>query len=277
MQMVAASKLRRAQTAALAPRDYTVAARELLARLGSGTGASQHPLYQVRPVTKALVIVIAGDRGMSGGYNSNVMRSLGKLRRELGEAGLSAITIGARAGLYVAGASDVEELAAYDVEKHVASDIAVPVLREAVRMYEDGEVDAVHLIYTKFVSTVKQEIQVRQLLPVVSANAVLASPRTSPAETLELASPSTSAESEYEPEVEELIDYATRRILEAELTTAILESRASEEAARMVAMMNATDNADEIIGDLTLVLNNARQAMITQEISEITAGAEAIA
>jgi F-type H+-transporting ATPase subunit gamma len=259
MQMVAASKLRRAQAAALAPRDYTVAARELLARLGGGTAVSQHPLYQERPVAKALAVVVAGDRGMSGGYNSNVMRALGKLRRELGEASLTAITIGSRAGLYVAGASDVEEVAAYDVEKHSANDIAVPVLSEAIKLYEDGEVDAVHIIYTKFVSTVKQEIQVRQLLPVMPSG------------------DAAEAEGEYEPEVEELIDYATRRILEAELTTAILESRASEEAARMVAMMNATDNADEIIGDLTLVLNNARQAMITQEISEITAGAEAIA
>ena len=258
MQMVAASKLRRAQVAAIAPRDYTVAARELLARLGGGTAVSHHPLYQERPVQKALVIAIAGDRGMAGGYNSNVIRALGKMRRDLGEVGLSVICVGRRVGLFVAGATDVEQISAYEVERNSANEIAVPVLREAIRLYENGEVDAVQLIYTKFVSTVKQEVQTRRLLPVQSDGAAEAS------------------EGEYEPEAEELIDYATRRILEAELTTAVLESRASEEAARMVAMMNATDNADEIIGDLTLVLNNARQAMITQEISEISAGAEAI-
>jgi F-type H+-transporting ATPase subunit gamma len=258
MQMVAASKLRRAQSAALAPRDYAAAARELLARLGGGTAVSQHPLYDERPVTNALAIVIAGDRGMAGGYNSNVLRALGKLRREQPEGELSAICVGRRAAMFVAGARDVSELASYEIEHATANNIAVPVLREATRLFEDGEVDAVHVIFTKFVSTVKQDVQSVQLLPVLPAGEAAA------------------AEGEFEPEAEELIDYATRRILEAQITVAILESRASEEAARMMAMMNASDNADEIIGDLTLALNNARQAMVTQEISEITAGAEAI-
>jgi F-type H+-transporting ATPase subunit gamma len=257
MQLVAASKLRRAQEAASGPQDYIAAARELLAGLSGSSEANRHPLYQVRPVKRALTVVIAGDRGMAGAYNSNIFKALGRHIREL-DVPQQAICIGRHAMLQVARASDVDELAAYLIDSGDA-DIAIaqPVLQEAIELYESGEVDVVHLIYTHFVSTIKQEATVRQLLPVTSGEVA-------------------TTERELEPNTEELLDHATRRVLEAEVLQAILEARASEQAARMMAMMNATDNAKELIEDLTLTYNDARQAAITQELAEISGGAEAI-
>ena len=260
MQMVAASKLRRAQLAAMAPQAYTKAARELLANLGAQTVAATHPLFAVRPVKRALTIVIAGDRGMAGGYNSNIIRALGRHMREI-SAEHSVIAIGKRAAMSVARAKDVHGIASFDADVHdIAGTVALPVLEQVTDAYEKGEVDVVHIIATDFVSTVTQKVSIRQLLPVV--------PPTDAG---------TPMQSEMEPSAEDLIDIAVRRVLEAEVLQAVLEARASEEASRMLAMMNASDNASDIIGDLTLVYNNARQGKITQEISEISAGAEAIA
>jgi F-type H+-transporting ATPase subunit gamma len=161
----------------------------------------------------------------------------------------------------VARAKDATVLSTFDVDVHdKAGTVALPVLEQVTELFEKQAIDAVHIISTEFVSTVVQKVNVRQLLPVVPPE--------------ESTAPSSS---EFEPSAEDLIDVAVRRVLEAEILQAILEARASEEAMRMLAMMNASDNASDIIGDLTLVYNNARQSKITQEISEISAGAEAIA
>jgi F-type H+-transporting ATPase subunit gamma len=259
MQMVAASKLRRAQVAATGPQAYTQAARELLRNLGAQTVASSHPLFAKRAVRRALTIVIAGDRGMAGGYNGNIIRALGRHIKETpGEH--QVIAIGKRAAMAVARAKDVTEIASFNADvPDIAGTVAIPVLAKVTQAYEAGEVDAVHIIGTDFVSTVTQKVSVRQLLPV---------------EPPEDGAPTAS---EMEPSAEDLINIAVRRVLEAEVLQAILEARASEEAARMIAMMNASDNASDIISDLTLEYNNARQGKITQEISEISGGAEAIA
>lgn len=261
MQLVAASKLRRAQTAALAPQAYAAAARELLVNLSGQPVVKRHPLLTARtPVKRALTILIAGDRGMAGGYNSNVLRALGRHMRET-PAEHKAIAIGKRAATSVAHAKDLDALASFEIEgSDISAQIVLPVLNQVVSLFEAEEIDVVHLVSTEFVSTVTQKVNVRQLLPVIVPE------NTGP-----------HGDAEMEPEPEDLIDFAIRRILEAQLTQAVLESRASEQAARMLAMMNATDNADDIIDDLSLLYNNERQASITQEISEITGGSEAMA
>ena len=258
MQLVAASKLRRAQEAATAPQAYIAAARQLLAELSGSAEARRHPLYQVRRVKRALVIVIAGDRGMAGAYNANIYKVMA---RHLIDSNVpaQAICIGRHASLSVARTSDVDEIGAYSLDESDAIvGLAQPVLREATELFMDGKIDAVHLVYTHFHSTMKQEAVVRQLLPVINEGG------------------ETATERELEPNPEALLDFATYRVLEAEVLQAILEARASEQAARMMAMMNATDNAKELIEDLTLTLNDARQAAITQELAEISGGAEAI-
>ncbi len=258
MQMVEASKLRRAQLAAIGPQLYTAAAKNLLARLAGGSAARLHPWFIPRPLNKDLTIVIAADRGMAGAYNSNVLKALGrhmdasKVSKHIG------ISVGRRAALQLARANDIDEIATFGIDHgDPDSGIARPVLAEAIRMYNEDEVDAVYMIYTHFISTVHYEVITRQLLPI----AALDGPAT---------------ESELEPEADELLEFAARRVLEAEVLQAVLEARASENAARMLSMKNATDNAEDLISDLTLAFNNARQTSITQEIAEISAGAEAI-
>lgn len=256
-QLVAASKLRRVQQAALAPQAYTQAAGELLERLARSPEVRKHPLFHERKVQKALTIVVAGDRGMAGAYNSNILRALGRNVHELGVP-QEAICVGKRAAAQVSHARDVNEIASYDISS-AGVDVTVvqPVLHTVIDHFLTHKADVVNIIFTRFVSTVKQEVTVEQLLPIVRPEG-------------------KAAVSEFEPEPEELVDVAARRVLEAKLLQAILEARASEEAARMVAMINATDNAGELIDDLTLAYNNARQANITQELAEISAGAEAI-
>lgn len=259
MQLVAASKLRRAQTAATAPQAYTAAARQLLLSLSGQTATVGHPLFAVRPVKRALTIFIAGDRGMAGGYNANIIRALVRHMKDI-PANHAAIAVGKRAAMHVARAKDVDQIAAYEVETgNASSDIALPILSEVIRQFQDNEIDRVDIITTDFISTVNQNVSIKQLLPVQLPEG------TKP-----------SGEATMEPNPEVLVEVAVRRVLEAEVTQAVLDARASEQAARMLAMMNATDNADDIIGDLTLVFNNARQAGITQQLTEISAGSEAV-
>jgi F-type H+-transporting ATPase subunit gamma len=259
LQLVSASKLRRAQAAALAPQGYRDAAEEILGHLSAQPQAQRSPLYQVRTPQRGLTILVAGSRGMAGSYNNNVIKEFERHANELGIP-QRAICIGKRAAAYIAHVSNVDEVASYDVDAtNVDATVAQPVLTQAVDMFLEGQVDTVHLIYTHFVSSVKQEVVRRQLLPV---------PRAAHS------APLTNAEPDDDDSV---LDFATRRALEAQVFVAVLESRASENAARMLAMMNATDNATDLISDLTLALNNARQAGITQELAEITGGADAIA
>lgn len=257
MQLVAASKLRRAQDAALGPKAYIAASRDILASLAGTPEAQYHPLFESRKIKNALTIAITSDRGLAGAYNSNINKALSRHADDL-QVPQQIIAIGKYAAQHVARMQSLEELAAYDMDTSNADVmIAQPALRESLELFMAGKVDAVHLLYTKFISTVHQEVVVEQLLPVQASEAMQAS-RT------------------FEPEAEVLLDLAIKRLLEAQVLQAVLEAQASEQASRMLAMKNATDNATELIEDLTLAFNNARQAAITQELAEITAGAEAI-
>ncbi len=255
-QLVAASKLRHAQEAATGPQLYNAAARQLLAHLGASPDVARHPFYAQRSRSRGLVIVVAADRGMAGAYNANIMKALvAHVSQE--KVPQRAICIGRYAASHVAKASDVDELAAYLMDtKEAGMGLAKPVLTEALEQFLSHEVDAVHLISTQFRSTVKQEVATVQLLPLVATEG----------ETLV---------SELDPNADEILDVAVRKLLEVQITQAILDARASEQAARMLAMMNATDNAKDLVEDLTLAYNNARQAAITQELADISAGTEA--
>lgn len=256
-QLVAASKLRRVEAAAAAPLAYTAAATELLERLASVPEVRKFPLFSERKLKFGLTIVIAGDRGMAGAYNTNVVRAANAHIRKTAVP-QQLITVGRKASVAMARQHNGRQLASYDISADdLDTAIAQPVLHEVVELFESKKVDAVHLVYTAFTSIVRQTVTVSQLLPIVR--------------------PQAKADvSEFEPEAEALLAVAARRVLEAQLVQAMLEARASEEAARMVAMMNASDNAGDLIDDLTLLYNSARQASITQELSEISAGAEAI-
>ena len=259
MQLVAASKLRRAQDAAIGPKQYIAAAQEILLALASTPEAQYHPLFEQRAQKSVLTVAITSDRGLAGAYNSNINKALTRHAQEIAANKHSVIAVGNYAARHVARVVELDELAAYAMDStNPDVEIAQPILREAIDLFIAGEIDAVYVIYTKFISTVRQEVATEQLLPI-------AAPETS-----------STVSRTYEPEIEALLDFAIKRLLEAQVLQAVLESGASEQAARMMAMKNATDNASDLIEDLTLAFNNARQAAITQELAEITAGAEAI-
>jgi|SRR5687767_5961699 len=268
MQLVAASKLRRAQEAVAGPRAYAELARQILARLRKVAGGeAESNLFTVRPVKKRLLIVITSDRGLAGAYNANVVRRMIKELQQDRDNGVdtSVIVIGRQAANAAGRISGLTIRAVYqELPDRPDANALRPILNTVTGLFADGAVDAVDVINTKFISTVSQEVQVRRLLPA----GVDAEPDDSPA--------TESVEATVEPSVEVLLRSTAMRLLDAQIYQALLEAAASEHSMRMVAMKNATDNASDIIDDLTLEYNNARQAAITQELAEITGGAEAM-
>lgn len=267
MQLVAASKLRRAQEAAQGPRAYAEMARQILARLRvNASGETESNLFTERPIKERLLIVIASDLGLAGAYNANVLRRMIQEIKADRDKNVktSVIAIGKQAAHAVNRIQGLEVRAIYqELPDRPDADTLRPILTSVVNSFADGQVDAVDIITTKFISTVTQTVQVRRLLPAGTAD-----------ETIEL--PEHIATATIEPSAEVLLRSTTLRLLDAQIYQALLESEASEQSSRMLAMKNATDNASDIIEDLTLEFNNARQAAITQELAEITGGAEAI-
>lgn len=264
MQMVAASKLRRAQEAAIGPREYARMSREILTHLRSLDDAAKAPLFDERPLKKRLLVVIAGDRGLAGAYNSNVIRQTVHelLEDNAQRVDTSIICIGRQAANAVTRLAKQDIVGVYnDLPDHPSANDLRPILNTIVDLFIAKAVDAVDVIYTGFVSTIRQDVRLQRLLPAGF-------------ETEEVSE--DVAQAVIEPSVEELLEAATFRLLEAQLFQVLLEASASEHSMRMLAMKNATDNASDIIEDLTLEFNTARQAAITQELAEISGGAEAM-
>jgi F-type H+-transporting ATPase subunit gamma len=268
MQLVAASKLKKAQDAAIAPREYLAEAKLLVQELAATTAIKGSSLFEKKDSIVTLTIVVSSDRGLAGAYNSNVVRAMTKHLKD-GSTKHKIISIGRYASLFVAkingpddvyNIEEVEELAAYPIGSvSVDQELSIPILQEAVDLFNANKVGEVFVVYTEFNSTVKQTVKIEKILP-LEANAE---------STVKL-------QKTTEPSGPEMVDFVANRYLEAALTQYILESLASEHASRMLAMKNATDNAGDLIDDLTLASNNARQAAITQELAEISAGAAAV-
>ena len=266
MELVSASKLRRAQEHARTSRAYRVAAYDLLAQLVSIQELADQPLFQKRPVKSRLYVVITSNSGLAGAYNANILKLLTQLlhRDHSEHVKSSVIAIGSKGAQFVRRLADVELLAYYPAfgDDPKQADLQ-PVLRSVVEQYADKLTDEVHVLYTLARSGI---VQVATDLPVLPASL----------EDTDLASPSAVANMNFEPDVQTVVAQVTTRLLEVEIWQVLLESLASEHAMRMIAMKNATDNATELIGDYTLAYNTARQASITQELAEITGGAEAL-
>jgi F-type H+-transporting ATPase subunit gamma len=263
MELVSASKLRRAQEYALRSRAYHDLATDLLARLNTMSEVERQPLFEKRPVKNRLYVIITSNGGLAGAYNANVLKLLTHSLRDQSSTKVKnqIIAVGNKGAQFVRRLRDVELLAAYPAlgDRPTANDVR-PILNTIIERYKDETVDEVRLIYTVFKSTVVQTSQNFQVLPVVTQASLVGD----------------SAISNFEPDVETVIEQVATRLIEAEVWQAILESLASEHAMRMVAMKNASDNAKDLIDDYTLELNTARQASITQELAEITGGAEAL-
>ena len=264
MQMVAASKMRRAQEAEKATLDYTRSANELLTYLASQGATDDHPLFVSRPVQTRLLIVIASDKGLAGAYNANILKkyiSEIKSDRDAGIATLS-ITVGRKVSQFASRLNDVDVVGTYDdLPDDLEGSEFHTILATAADMYRDGEVDAVDLIFTEFVSSLKQTAMTQRLLP---------------AGYLDTEVTESVRSAKYEPNVDVVLEGVAYRLIGAQIFQAMLDARASEHSMRMVAMKNATDNASDLIDDLTLAMNKARQAAITQELAEISGGSEAM-
>ena len=265
MQMVSASKMRRAQEAAYASRAYRTVAYKLLSRLNTVKEVVREPLFRTRPVKTRLYIIITSNSGLAGAYNANVLKLLFRAIKADQDAGVTSriIAIGSKGAQFVRRLQNVELVAVYSAlgDNPTANDVR-PVLNTMISEYKDETVDDVQIMYTDFKSTITQVAQSLQLLP------------ASAAEITETDKPAVALN--FEPDVETVIEQVATRLIEAQLWQAVLESLASEHSMRMLAMKNATDNAKDLIDDYTLELNTARQASITQELAEITGGAEAL-
>ena len=265
MEMVAASKMRKAQDRMRAARPYSDKVRNIAVNLGKANPEYTHAFMRTNEAKSAGFIVVTTDKGLCGGMNTNVLRAVTAKLRELQAAGVDAQTvaignkglgflnrIGAKVVSHVTQLGDTPHL-----EKLIGP---VKVLLD---QYAEGKLSAVYLCYTRFINTMRQEPVVEQLLPLS-------------AERMQADEGQHSWDYIYEPDAKTVIDELLLRYVEALVYQAVAENMASEQSARMVAMKAATDNAGNVIAELKLVYNKTRQAAITKELSEIVAGAAAV-
>lgn len=265
MQMVAASKMRRAQDSTKATAAYTATARDILTHLAQLGVTDEHPLFQIRPIKNRLLIVFASDKGLAGAYNANILKAYLREAKADDAAGIGnkAIAIGRKASQFITRLKDAEIVGAYDdMPDQLEGTELRPLLDTAYELFTTGAVDAVDIIYTEYINSVLQTPKVEPLLPAGQAGNVV--------ETEQL------SDMLFEPSTNEVLQSVVYRLVGAQLFQAMLDARASEHSMRMIAMKNATDNASDLIEDLTLAMNKARQAAITQELAEISGGSEAM-
>lgn len=262
MELVASVKMRKARERLERTRPYFQSIEEAINDITMHTRDIQNDLINPREVKKTCYIIITADRGLAGGYNANVIRTAQSHMKEKGE--VSVITIGQKAkehfrktNLSIDGEfTQISEDPTYAHAKNIRS--------LCIELYNQGLVDEVYLVYTGFLSTISYKPTVTRLLPLASG------------EKQEDDRPKVSKLMLYEPSPGVVLDYLIPKYIESMIFGALIESAASEQSARRIAMKNATDNAGEIIEDLQLKYNRARQASITQEIAEIVGGAEAL-
>jgi F-type H+-transporting ATPase subunit gamma len=266
MEMVAASKMRKAQERMRSARPYADKVRHIAGHLAEANPEYRHPFIVRRDVVKSVgLVVITTDKGLCGGMNTNVLRNLMVKLRELEAAGVKAsmVAIGSKGVGFLnrIGARVVSQAAQLGDTPHMNRLIGpIKVLLDA---HQAGEIDEVHILYTRFVNTMTQVPVVEQLVPLTP-------------DKLRPAMSTHSWEYIYEPDPQTVIDELLSRYVEAMIYRAVAENMASEQSARRMAMKSASDNAGNVIGELNLVYNKNRQAAITKEISEIVSGAAAV-
>ncbi|CAN5871069.1 F0F1 ATP synthase subunit gamma [soil metagenome] len=264
MEMVAASKMRKAQDRMRAARPYSEKIRNIAANLSQANPEYTHPFMVQQDQSKTIgLIVVTTDKGLCGGLNTNVLRLVTNKLRELEGAGLKfeAVAIGNKGLGFLnrIGARVVAHAVQLGDTPHL--DKLIGPVKLLLDAYQEGKLDAVYVCYNKFVNTMKQQPVMEQLLPLQADK---------------LESTSHSWDYIYEPDANTVIDELLVRYVEALIYQAVAENMASEQSARMVAMKSASDNAVSVIGELKLIYNKTRQAAITKELSEIVAGAAAV-
>ncbi|MEJ2207936.1 MAG: ATP synthase F1 subunit gamma [Anaerolineae bacterium] len=274
MQMVAASKMRRAQEQVLATRPYAEKAWQVLSHLAAQQGIDEdaHPLLEIRDEIERIgVVLVTADKGLCGSYNHNMIQAAMRYIRELPYP-VELITVGKRGrdAMWRRGQTIVAEFSDLPPQPSIL-DIA-PIARTAIDGFVSCRYDAVYLAHTDFINTLLQRPAFWQLLPFRPLELGV----TAISEYRGVAPPPPGVEYLYEPNRRAILDTLLPRFTELQIYQAILESLASEHSARMVAMRSATENANELVDDLTLTYNRARQEAITKEMLDIVGGAEAL-
>ncbi|MBP9669932.1 ATP synthase F1 subunit gamma [Candidatus Woesebacteria bacterium] len=264
MQMVSASKMRKAQDAALATRPFTEKLRSILGRVaGAGTGSVKHELTEVRPEKKVLAILVSTTKGLCGGLNVNLHRGFMNFALENPDTVVDVATVGKKARWVIPG-RDTNLVARFDNLKETPSfEETRSITSYAMDKYLDGTYDAIYLVYPKFISTLTNQVTVEKILPVSPVNG-------------DSLSTSNSIEYKIEPDPQALMQKLIPYQVEMSMYQSLLESRATEHSARMVAMKNASDNAKDLIASLTLDYNSARQSQVTSELLDVTTARMAI-
>jgi len=264
MEAVSAAKMRKAQQQVTMTRPYAKQAREVLtyiARLSS-TEHELNPLIQPRPVKRVGILLVTGDRGLAGGFNANVIRKAATFIRDVRKQGVevTVVTVGRKGRDWLLRYDPVVRAEFTGMPDNPTTYNVGPIVRILIDDFLSGYVDEVHLIYTNFFNTIRQEPHVEQLLPIRPAEAASG----------------MASEYIFEPSPEAVLSRVLYGFTEVQVLQALYESLASEYSARMVAMRNATDAAGELIDDLTLTYNKARQSGITGELMDIVGGAAAL-
>lgn len=265
LEMVAASKLKRATNAALASRPYSDKLKEVVSSIATGGGSLKHPMLQSREIKRSAYLIISSDRGQAGGLNNNLLKKLVEtIKSKHKSNGEFSLFVIGRKG------SDFFKRRGYAMQQET---IGVPdapkfadiksIASAAVKGFENGDYDELFVVYNRFVNAISQIPTIKQMLPLDASE-------------LEDKSSGPKADYEYEPSPEEVLDVLLPKYAETLVYSALLENKASEFGARMTAMGSATKNATKMIAQYTLSYNRARQAAITQEIAEIVGGANAL-
>jgi len=261
MQMVSASKLSRAEENAKRYVAYSSKIQDVIANIASAKSDVSHPMLEKREVKRTGYILITADSGLAGAYNSNVIRRLHQTIEEKHSSTDEFVVIGiGKMGIEYCERQDIPlKDSIVGIADHPQFAEIKAIAANAVQLYEDEEIDELVIIYNRFVSAISQEVESTTLVPIS-----------------EIGEGKATSQYEYEPSEGAILKNLLPQYAESLIFGALLDAKASEHAARMTAMQSATDNADELIDDLTLSFNRARQAAITQEITEIVGGAAAL-
>ncbi len=260
MKMVAAAKLRRAQENIIKARPYSLKLRDVIRDLAAHTDRDRHPLLAMREPERLGIVVVTADRGLCGSFNTNIIREATKVIDSHGTDQIQLITIGRKG-------TDFFRKRGYDIiqrhvdiSRHLHFGNAIAIGEALIELYVRQELDRVYLVYNEFKSAVQQFVISEQILPVIPEK---------PEEGF-------NTDFIYEPSAAAVLDGILPRYINIQLWRSLLESNAAEHGARMTAMEAATENAEEMISDLTLHYNKARQANITKELLEVVSGAEGL-
>jgi F-type H+-transporting ATPase subunit gamma len=264
LEMVSASKIRKSQDLMNATRPYARMIRRVMGHLSKANPEFRHPFTVRREeIKKVGYIIVSTDRGLCGGLNINLFKLvLGSIREwQAKDADVSLVTLGKKASAFFKNIKVEIAAHASDLGERPQIEDLIGSIKVMLDAYREEKIDLVYVVYNDFINTMTQQPTLEQLLPL---------PESDDEEIRDI------WDYIYEPDAEALLDTVLVRYIEADVYQAVLENLASEHAARMIAMKNATDNAGDLIDELTLVFNKARQAAITQEISEIVGGAAAV-